>query len=154
MSTTVHVSLVCCKKQQEPEGKEKLLFIQRMEHYATLKMNNQATCINMDTLNEKAKLESALFIEILKHKEMPHKYMYFFRVEMVRCSCNAPTLSLSLSLPPSLPPFKEWEKYEAHMESPNIYSKTLGLHISVVLALSLILKSKECFHAFLKKKKL
>lgn len=38
------------------------------------------------------------------------------------------------------------------MESPNIYSKTLGLHISVVLALSLILKSKECFHAFFKKK--
>ena len=50
------------------------------------------------------------------------------------------------------PLFKENKKYKAHMEIRNTCNdRTVGLCLSVVLAVSLMLKSEPCFHDFFKK---
>lgn len=118
-----------------------------MEYSTTLEMNKQATCLDMDALNRKANPESALFTEILEHRKIPHKYIYFFRVEVVSCICNVLSLSPSF-LPSVLLKQEKKKKYEAHMESQSICNRTVGPHLSVVLVMSLILKSKACFHDF------
>ena len=51
-------------------------------------LNNQASCLSMDALNEKANPESTLLIEILEHREIPHKHTYFFSVKVVSGICS------------------------------------------------------------------
>lgn len=84
-----------------------------MEYSTTLEMNKQATCLDMDALNRKANPESALFTEILEHRKIPHKYIYFFRVEVVSCICNV--LSLSPSFLPSVLLKQEKKKNTRHI---------------------------------------
>ena len=69
-------------------------------------LNNQASCLSMNALNEKANPESALLIEILEHRKIPHKHTYFFSVKVVSGICSM----LSRPLLPSFfsfPLFKE-----------------------------------------------
>lgn len=76
------------KEPNSPSRRVRISFCLFTQWNTLEHLNNQASYLSMDALNKKANPESVLFIEILEHRKIPHKYTYFFSVGVVSCICS------------------------------------------------------------------